>query len=142
MRSNPLSTHMKLRRTGTMEEYKAQILPLLTHCRNLDEWDQIDTFTGSLRIPLQTDVELQCPQSLDNALGLARAFEHRLELDDDDDDPAASSVPRVLPRTNPAAQPRPPAAISEPHTPPLAPSRRHQHPPKARHRLPVPSTSA
>jgi hypothetical protein len=52
MRSNPLGAHMKLRCTSTMEEYKAQFLPLLAHFRNLDERDQIDIFTGSLRIPL------------------------------------------------------------------------------------------
>lgn len=57
-RSNPLGALMQLHRTDTVEEYKAQFLPLLAHCHTLQEQDHIDLFTGGLRNPLQTDVEL------------------------------------------------------------------------------------
>ena len=82
-RSNPLGALIKLRRIRTVEEYKAQFLPMLAHYRPLQEQDQIDIFTASLRNPLQTDVELQHLATLDDTMGLARAFERRLDLDGD-----------------------------------------------------------
>lgn len=87
---------MKLRRTGTVDEYQQQFLPLLARCRNVTEQQQIDIFTTGLRNPLQTDVELQSPETLDDAMALARAFEHRLELEDDDDQSASRVPPRSV----------------------------------------------
>jgi len=124
-RSNPLGALMKLRRTGTVEEYKAQFLPMLARCRPLQEQDQIDIFTGGLRNPLQTDVELQHPTTLDDAMALARAFERRLELDEDED----SSTSRVPTRTNPPIRSRALPATSAPHTPPPAAKTVPQAPP-------------
>ncbi|XP_066342691.1 uncharacterized protein [Miscanthus floridulus] len=107
-RSNPLGAIMKLHRTRTVEEYKAQFLPMLARCRPLQEQDQINIFTASLRNPLQTDVELQHPATLDDAMGLARA----MDLDDDVD--LSSS------HTSPPIRSQPPPATFVPHTPPPA----------------------
>jgi hypothetical protein len=70
--SNPLGALVKLRRTGTVEEYKVQFLPMLARCWPLQEHDQIDIFTAGLRNPMQMDVELQHPATLDDAMGLRR----------------------------------------------------------------------
>lgn len=46
----------------------------------LIEHQQVQLFTSSLGQPLQTDVELQAPQSLESAMSLARAYERRSQL--------------------------------------------------------------
>jgi hypothetical protein len=48
--SNPLGALVKLRRTGTVEEYKVQFLPMLARCWPLQEHDQIDIFTAASAI--------------------------------------------------------------------------------------------
>lgn len=84
VRSNSLGKLTHLRRTGTVEDYQDQFLKLLARCDGLTECQQIDIFTAGLHNPLATDVELQKPESLEDAMALARSFERRLQLDDDD----------------------------------------------------------
>lgn len=51
MRSNALSALMKLRCTGTVEEYQAKFLPFLACCQNITQQQQIDIFKAGLVIP-------------------------------------------------------------------------------------------
>ena len=74
VRSNLFGELTHLRRTGTVCEYEDQFLQLLARCEHVTERQQIDIFTAGLRNPLRIDVELQRPESLEDAMGLARAF--------------------------------------------------------------------
>jgi hypothetical protein len=49
----------------------------LTRCTSLFEPDEIVIFTVGLRKPLKTDVDLQAASTLEDAMSLARAYEHR-----------------------------------------------------------------
>jgi hypothetical protein len=55
-------------------------LALVNRCTGLTEKQQIDIFTVGLRNPLKTDVELEQPATLDDAMALARAYESRLAM--------------------------------------------------------------
>lgn len=89
VRSNPLGELAHLRRTGSVSEYQDQFLLLLARCDNVSERQQVDLFTAGLRNPLRMDVELQRPETLEDAMSLARSFERRLQIDDDDVQEAA-----------------------------------------------------
>lgn len=90
-----------------MEDYQECFLHQLAHCKNVFE-EQIDIFTAGLRNPLQTDIELQGLETLDNAMALARAFKHRLKVDDEEN----TGMTRIPPHP---CQPR---FTNTPHTPP------------------------
>lgn len=81
IRSNPLGELIRLRSTGTVAKYQEQFLKLLACWPNIVEDQQRDIFTAGLLNPLRTDVELQHPTNLEEAMSLARAYERRLELD-------------------------------------------------------------
>ena len=97
VRSNPFGELTHLCRTGTVRECEVQFLQLLARCEHITECQQIDIFTAGLRNPLRIDVELQRPDSLEDAMGLARAFERRLEIDDDTLPPASRPSSRTAP---------------------------------------------
>jgi hypothetical protein len=64
-RSNPLGELIKIQSTGFVAEYQDQFLKLLTRCDG----------TAGLGDPLRIDVELQRPMTLEDAMGLSRAYE-------------------------------------------------------------------
>ena len=65
-----------------MADYQEQFLTFLARCADVTEPQQIAIFTAGLGDPLGVDVELQRPSSLEDAMGLARAFERRLTITD------------------------------------------------------------
>jgi len=77
LRSNALGELTQLRRTSTVDDYQEQFLVLLARCQDVTEPQQIAIFTAGLQQPLSTDVELQKPATLEDAMALARAFERR-----------------------------------------------------------------
>jgi len=80
LRSNPLGELTQLRRTSTVDDYQEQFLVLLARCADVTEPQQIAIFTAGLQQPLSTDVELQKPATLEDAMALARAFERRQQV--------------------------------------------------------------
>lgn len=77
LRSNLLGELIVLRKQGTARDFSDQLLALLCRTGPLTEYQQIQLFTVGLGQPLQMDVELQAPQSLESAMSLARAYERR-----------------------------------------------------------------
>jgi hypothetical protein len=76
-RSNPLGELCHLRRQGSVADYMEAFLTHLSRCDTITEPHQVAIFTAGLGEPLQTDIELQRPASLEDAMGLARAYERR-----------------------------------------------------------------
>jgi hypothetical protein len=74
-RSNPLGELCHLRRQGSVADYTEAFLTHLSRCDTITEPHQVAIFTAGLGESLQTDVELQRPASLEDAMGLARAYE-------------------------------------------------------------------
>jgi len=77
LRSNPLGELTQLHRTSTVDNYQEQFLLLLARCEDVTEPQQIAIFTAGLQQPLSTDVEMQKPTTLEDAMALARAYERR-----------------------------------------------------------------
>jgi hypothetical protein len=77
---NALGELIQLRRETTIANYQTRFLALVNRCKGLTEPHQIDIFTAGLRDPLKTDVELEQPATLEEAMALARAYEHRLAM--------------------------------------------------------------
>jgi hypothetical protein len=63
-------------------EYQSQFLSLLARCDGLVEKHQINVFTAGLCNPLKTDIELEHPATLKEAMALAHAYEQRLSMTD------------------------------------------------------------
>jgi hypothetical protein len=80
-------------------EFQSKILSLLARCDELAEKHQINIFTARLGNPLKTDVELEHPTSLEEAMALARAYKQRLSL-------IELSLARPSPRSTPSRTPR------------------------------------
>jgi hypothetical protein len=80
LRDNVLGELIQLRRETTIADYQSRFLALVNRCTGLTEKQQIDIFTVGLRNPLKTDVELEQPATLDDAMALARAYENRLAM--------------------------------------------------------------
>jgi hypothetical protein len=122
MRSNPLGELIQVRRTGTVDEYQEQFLTLLARCEHVTEAQQIAVFTAGLQQPLSTDVELQRPATLEEAMGLARAYERRQAAL-----PEAASKLRTAPRSaarplsTALKSPPPPSATGSTSATPAAP---------------------
>ena len=133
LRSNPLGELSRLTWSGSVADYQDQFLLLLSRCENVTEPQQIDLFTAGLLNPLQVDVEMQRPTTLEDAMSLARAFERRLKVEDGAATTVASSPVRPPPSTRLPAR-------SSPRTPPpgSAPSASSSTPP-APHK-PAPGT--
>jgi hypothetical protein len=77
LRSNPLGELCHLHWQGSIADYTEAFLTHLSHCDTITEPHQVAIFTAGLGEPLQTDVELQRPASLEDTMGLARAYERR-----------------------------------------------------------------
>jgi hypothetical protein len=80
LRGNMLGELIQLKRETTVADYQSRFLALVNRCTGLTEKQQIDIFTAGLRNPLKTDVELEQPTTLDDAMALARAYENRLAM--------------------------------------------------------------
>jgi hypothetical protein len=77
IRTNSVAEIKALVCTATMEEYSWRYLALLSWCDDLSTQTAIDLYTGGLGQPLASDVELQHPVNLHQAMSLARAYEQR-----------------------------------------------------------------
>jgi hypothetical protein len=72
LRGNILGELIQLTRETTVADYQSRFLALVNRCTGLTEKQQIDIFTAGLRNPLKTDVKLEQPATLDDAMALAR----------------------------------------------------------------------
>jgi hypothetical protein len=99
LRGNARGELIQLRRDGSVADYQTKFLSLLTNCEDLVEKHQINIFIAGLCNPLKTDVETEYPATLEEAMSLARTYEHRLSLQDDlaggVKEPSASTTPAV-----------------------------------------------
>ena len=139
-RSNPFGELISLKRTGSVVEYQNAFLQLLARCDGVSEQQQINIFTSGLRNPLQVDVELQQPATLEDAMGLARAFERRLSLGDGDtSDDRAPTATRTTHGSRPALMPPPPLAKPAPSPTSAASSTTCSTPPPASAARPRPA---
>jgi putative ubiquitin-RnfH superfamily antitoxin RatB of RatAB toxin-antitoxin module len=71
---------MLLRRTASVEDYTDKFLALACRDADLTVQQLIQMFTSGLVNPLKIDVALRHPQTLDDAIMLARAYEQRHQL--------------------------------------------------------------
>jgi hypothetical protein len=71
VRSNPLGDLSRLQFFGSIEDYQNQFLILLARCEGLREEHQIHLFIAGLPEPLKTDVELQQPPTLEDAMNFS-----------------------------------------------------------------------
>ena len=78
---SPLSELALLRRTGSVEEYAKQFVSIACREVELSERQQAQLFIAGLNNPLRTDVAIQSPMTLDDAIRYARAYEQRLALE-------------------------------------------------------------
>jgi hypothetical protein len=69
---------MCLRLTGTVEDYTDKFMSLACRDADLTELHLVQMYTAGLGNPFKTDVALRRPQSLDDAIMYARAYEQRL----------------------------------------------------------------
>lgn len=95
--SNPLCKLAHLRRTGSVDDFQALFLSLLACCEGITKTQQIALFTPGLGKPMSIDVEMQKPETLEDAMALARAFEHRAQVTAN----LQSAAPRGSPRQSP-----------------------------------------
>lgn len=71
---------MLLRRTGSVEDYTDKFLGLAYREADITETQLVQFYTAVLVNPLKTDVALHRPQTVDDAIMFARAYEQRLQL--------------------------------------------------------------
>jgi hypothetical protein len=102
LRGNALRELIQLRQETTVADYQSRFLALVNYCTDLMEKQQIDIFMAGLRNPLKTDVELEQPATLDDAMALVRAYEHRLAMNEDT--PARTATRPQAGRTTPTAK--------------------------------------
>jgi hypothetical protein len=99
LRGNALGELIQLRRETTFANYQSRFLALVNCCTGLTEKQQIAIFMADLCNPLKTDIELEQPAMLDDAMALTRAYENRLAMTADM--PAHTTARRHLPRSLP-----------------------------------------
>jgi len=75
LRSAPLFELSECRRTGTVEEYSNRFQALLPRAGRLDEIQRVQLYTGGLLPPLSHAVRIHNPETLANAMSLARQVE-------------------------------------------------------------------
>ena len=80
IRSNTLGELAACRRSGSVADYQERFLALLTRAGPLLESQQVQLFIAGLGEPLSIDVQLQGPNSLEVAMSLSRAYEHREQI--------------------------------------------------------------
>jgi hypothetical protein len=112
LRSNQLNELIQLHREGTVAEYQSKSLSLLARCTDFAEKHQINIFMSSLRNPQRTDVELENPAMLEDAMALARIYEQRLAMGDDAPTWTSPGKPRS------SKPPVKPLLLPAPSTPP------------------------
>jgi hypothetical protein len=78
LRGNALGELIQLRRESTVAEYQSRFLALVSRCEGLIEKHQVDIFTTGLDNPLKTDVKLEHPTTLEDAMVLTRTYEQHL----------------------------------------------------------------
>jgi hypothetical protein len=69
--SNPLGELIQLQCDGSVVDYQSAFLTLVALCDNLTEKQQINIFTAGLCNPFRTDVVLEHPTTLEDAIALA-----------------------------------------------------------------------
>lgn len=94
LQDNPLGNIALLRQEGSVDDYCDRFLLLAYRAENLSEGQQIQLFAAGLGQPLRTDVALQRPTSLDDAIMYARAYEKCLALPATVDATPTRTVPR------------------------------------------------
>jgi hypothetical protein len=99
IRGNALGELIQLRRGTTVADYQTRFLALVNRCKGLTEPHQINIFTADLCDPLKTDVELEQPANLEEAMALARAYEHRLAMSAEPPTRLATIAPRSSPKS-------------------------------------------
>lgn len=77
VRSNLLGDLTHLRFTRSVVDYHDQFLKILARCEGVTEQQQIDIFMAGLSEPLRTHVELLKPETFEDAMAFARAYEVR-----------------------------------------------------------------
>jgi hypothetical protein len=75
LHGNALGELIQLKRDTTVANYQSRFLALVNRCTGLIEKQQIDIFTAGLRNPLKTDVEMEHPETLEDVMALAHAYE-------------------------------------------------------------------
>jgi hypothetical protein len=115
LHGNALGELIQLKRDTTVVDYQNRFLALVDRCTGLSEKQHIDIFTAGLRNPLKADVELEQPATLDDAMALALAYEHRLAMIEDSPAHVTSrpQAGRPAPTTKVLALPAPPAPTAQ-----------------------------
>jgi hypothetical protein len=114
LRGNALGELIQLQCTSTVVEYQHKFLSLLGRCEGLGENHQVDIFTVGLRNLLKTDVELEHPDTLEEAMALEHAYEQRLAMPADPLPQESTSSCSTSGRPFPAKQLLLPTAPSTP----------------------------
>jgi hypothetical protein len=91
---SPLIELAMLQRSGTVDNFSKRFISLSCHDVSLTEAQQIQLFITMLGDPLRTDVTLQQPSSLDDAIIFARAYEQRNASRDTGQPPQARAAGR------------------------------------------------
>jgi hypothetical protein len=74
---SPIGKLAMLQKFGTMDEYNKKFIALSSHDPSLTEARQVQMFITGFSNPLWTDVSLQQPESLDDTIIFAKAYEQR-----------------------------------------------------------------
>jgi hypothetical protein len=119
LQGNALGELIQLHRDGSVADYQTKFLSLLMRCEDLVEKHQINIFTAGLRNPLKTDIELENPATLEEAITLARTYEQRLSLQDRATPARVASSPKHLLLTVPPPATGAKEASASPNAPHL-----------------------
>jgi hypothetical protein len=75
--NSPIGALAMLRHSDSVDDYAKQFMTLSCYDTSLTEPLQVQLFITDLDDPLRTDIALQQPASLDDAIIFARAYEQR-----------------------------------------------------------------
>jgi len=103
IRSNRLSELARLPWHGTVQDFQERFNSMVCHTPELSPKQKADLFVGGLPDHIRVDVELRTPQMLQDAMHLARAFEHRAAATATASPQRAGRLPQRLPLPPPAA---------------------------------------
>ena len=109
MTDSPLGELKLLHRTSTVEDYCDRLMALACRNHELSEDQQVQLFVAGLRNPLQIDVALRSPRTMNEAIKLARAYEQHQAISDPPPSrprstfrPGASTAPTGTAASSPA----------------------------------------
>ena len=109
MTDSPLGELKLLHRTSTVEDYCDRLMALACRDHELSEDQQVQLFVAGLRNPLQIDVALRSPRTMNEAIKLARAYEQHQAISDPPPSrprstfrPGASTAPTGMAASSPA----------------------------------------